>query len=55
MARSSTKTSAREKIAVYLDHDQMKALRALLERDGVPIAEQIRRGVALWLEKKKWK
>jgi hypothetical protein len=29
------------------------ALRALLERDGVPIAEQIRRGVDLWLEKKK--
>jgi hypothetical protein len=33
--------------------DQLKALRALLERDGVPIAEQIRRGVNLRLEKKK--
>jgi Ribbon-helix-helix domain len=43
----------REKIAVWLEHDQLKALRALLERDGVPIAEQIRRGVDLWLEKKK--
>jgi len=38
---------------VWLEHDQLKALRALLERDGVPIAEQIRRGVDLWLEKKK--
>jgi hypothetical protein len=38
---------------VWLEHDQSKALRALLERDGVPVAEQIRRGVDLWLEKKK--
>jgi hypothetical protein len=53
MAKTSTKTGAREKIAVYLDHEQMKALRALQERDGVPLAEQIRRGVNLWLEKKK--
>jgi hypothetical protein len=47
------KTGEREKIAVWLEHDQLKALRALLERDGVPVAEQIRRGVDLWLEKKK--
>jgi len=42
--------------AAYYDRvvrDQLKALRALLERDGVPIAEPIRRGVDLWLEKKK--
>jgi hypothetical protein len=50
---SPTKTGEREKIAVWLEHDQLKALRALLERDGMPIAEQIRRGVDLWLEKKK--
>jgi len=30
------KTGEREKIAVWLEHDQLKALRALLERDGVP-------------------
>jgi hypothetical protein len=48
-----TKTGEREKIAVWLEHDQLKALRTLLERDAVPIAEQIRRGVDLWLEKKK--
>jgi hypothetical protein len=53
MAKSPTKTGEREKIAVWLEHDQLKALRTLLERDGVPIAEQIRRGVDLWLEKKK--
>jgi hypothetical protein len=39
--------------AVWLEHDQLKALRAFLERDGVPISEQIRKGVDLWLEKKK--
>jgi hypothetical protein len=50
---SPTQTREREKIAVWLEHGQLKALRGLLERDGVPIAEQIRRGVDLWLEKKK--
>jgi hypothetical protein len=44
-----TKTGEREKIAVRREHDQLKALRALLERDGLPIAEQIRCGVDLWL------
>jgi hypothetical protein len=53
MVRSLTKTGERQKIAVWLEHDQLKALRALLERDGVPIAQQIRTGVDLWLEKKK--
>jgi hypothetical protein len=51
--KSPTKTGEREKIAVWLEHDQLKALRASLERDGVPIAEQIRRGVDLWLEKRR--
>ena len=45
LAESPTKTGEREKIAVWREHDQLKALRAVLERDGVPIAEQIRRGV----------
>jgi hypothetical protein len=35
MAKRPTKTGEREKIAVWLEHDQLKALRALLERDGV--------------------
>ena len=34
MAKHPTKTGEREKIAVWLEHDQLKALRALLERDG---------------------
>jgi hypothetical protein len=37
MAKRPTKTGEREKIAVWLEHDQLKALRALLEPDGVPI------------------
>jgi len=53
VAKSPTKTGEREKIAVWLEHDQLRALPALLERDGVPIAEQIRRGANLWLQKKK--
>jgi hypothetical protein len=53
MAKSPPKTGKRENIAVWLEHDQSKALHALLKRDGVPIAEQLRRGVDLWLEKKK--
>ena len=53
LAKSPIIRGEREKIAVWLEHDQLKALRALLERDGVSIAEQIRRGVDLWLEKKK--
>jgi hypothetical protein len=50
---STTKTDEREKIAVWLENAQVKALRGIADRDGVPIAEQIRRGVDLWLEKKK--
>jgi hypothetical protein len=50
---SAVRHTSRAHQQVWLEHDQLKALRALLERDGVPIAEQIRRGVDLWLEKKK--
>ena len=48
-----SKFSERIPAGASLNNDQLKALRALLERDGVPIAEQIRRGVDLWLEKRK--
>jgi hypothetical protein len=50
---SATKTETREKIAVWLENHQMKALRSIADKDGVPIAEQIRRGVELWLERRK--
>jgi hypothetical protein len=30
----------------------MDALRLVRKRDGVPIAEQVRRGILLWLETK---
>jgi hypothetical protein len=28
------------------------ALRSIQEKDGVPISEQVRRGIRLWLRKK---
>jgi len=54
MAKIPTnKTKDREKVAVWLNNGQLKTLRMIQERDGVPIAEQIRRSVDLWLENKK--
>jgi len=39
-------------IAVRVDRSVLKALHEIKVRDGVPINEQIRRGVQLWLEQK---
>ena len=30
----------------------LRALEAITERDGVPVSEQIRRGIRMWLESK---
>jgi hypothetical protein len=30
----------------------LDAMREVQERDGVPISEQVRRGIDLWLEKR---
>ena len=49
----TNKTKDREKVAIWLNNEQLKTLRMIQERDGVPIAEQIRRAVDLWLETKK--
>jgi hypothetical protein len=33
-----------------VDPDLLEALRAIREKDGIPIGEQIRRGIKLWLQ-----
>ena len=54
MAKTLTnKTKQREKVAIWLNNEQLKFLRMIQERDGVPVAEQVRRGIDLWLEDKK--
>ena len=35
-----------------LDEDLWAGLQAIKERDGVPVGEQIRRGIQLWLDAK---
>lgn len=39
----------REYIGIRLDPELLKALRAVQERDGVPVSEQIRRAIRAWL------
>ncbi len=42
----------RSKISVYVDEVLGTGLKAIKERDGVSEAEQIRRGIKLYLESK---
>ena len=42
----------RYKVSVYLDEVLGTGLKAIKERDGVSEAEQIRRGIKLYLESK---
>ena len=42
----------RSKISVYVDEVLATGLKAIKERDGVSEAEQIRRGIKLYLESK---
>ena len=39
-------------ISLRLDPEQARLLKAIKARDGVPEAEQIRRGLMLWFEQK---
>jgi hypothetical protein len=50
---SATKTLDREKIAVYLENDQITALRKINEIEDIPIAAQIRRAVKEYLERRR--
>ena len=49
---SATKTLDREKIAVYLDNDQIGIMREILETEKIPIAAQVRMGVDEFLKLK---
>jgi hypothetical protein len=42
--------SPKERFAVMFEPEQLKALRAIESRVGIPIGEQIRRAVQAWLE-----
>jgi hypothetical protein len=42
--------SPTEQTAFRLDTELMDGLRAVKERDGIPISEQVRRAVKAWLE-----
>ena len=41
-----------QQLMVRVPRDQYDSLRAIHERDGVPMAEQIRRAIAAWLDER---
>jgi hypothetical protein len=44
--------SPKELTAFRVDPELMEALRRVKDRDGIPIAEQVRRGLLLWFDSK---
>jgi predicted DNA-binding protein len=40
---------------VWVDDEQYEQLKAISEKDGIPIAEQVRRAIREWLEKRQGK
>lgn len=42
----------RQPVNVRIDPELVAALERLRDADGVPVSEQIRRGIVLWLESK---
>ena len=50
MAKSSKKLNrTKEPYAFWISPDQKAALRAIKDRDGIPVSEQIRRAIDQWL------
>ena len=41
---------SKEPYAFWISPEQKAALRAVKDRDGIPVSEQIRRAIDLWLE-----
>ena len=39
-------------ITFRIDDEQLERLRALKERDGIPLNEQVRRAIDMWLQAK---
>jgi len=37
---------------IRIDPDLVTALEAIRDADGIPVSEQIRRGIRLWLDQK---
>ena len=53
MAKSSKKLNrSKEPYAFWISPDQKAALRAIKALDGIPVSEQIRRAIDLWLAEK---
>jgi hypothetical protein len=52
---SPTKTERREKIALFLDNEQVSWLRNIQETDGVPVSVSIRKAVDMYIASKKKK
>ena len=53
MAKSSkTLNRTKEPYAFWISPDQKAALRAIKDRDGIPVSEQIRRAIDRWLVEK---
>lgn len=44
--------SPKELTAFRMDPEVMKALRAIKERDGIPLSVQIHRALAVWVKQK---
>ncbi len=42
----------KEPYAFWISPDQKAALRAIKDRDGIPVSEQIRRAIDQWLAEK---
>ena len=40
---------AKERFEFWIEPEARKGLEAVKERDGIPVAEQIRRAIAAWL------
>ena len=53
MGKASRKPNrSKEPYAFWISPDQKAALRAIKERDGIPVSEQIRRAIDQWLAEK---
>jgi predicted DNA-binding protein len=44
--------SAKKQTAFRIDPEIIERLRAIKERDGIPVSEQVRRALTVWIEAK---
>lgn len=55
MVNESNKTKDRQKINIWLDHEQMSALEKIKDTTMAPIAAQVRKAVDEYLDREKKK